>query len=174
MNKIVIRQEMDCDYGQVFEVVLEAFKDPVHPDRDEHHLVERLRKSEAFVPELSIVAEIHGRIVGYVLFTEIDIGDRKGLALAPVAVLPECQGRGIGSELIRAGHDAASKLGYEISVVLGHEGYYPKFGYIKASSCGIKAPFDVPDENYMVLELKQNSLKRFQGVVEYAPEFFEG
>lgn len=173
MNNIIIRQEHKNDYEQVFKVVKMAFENEEYSDKDEHKLVERLRKSEAFVPELSLVAEIDGKVVGHILFTEITICGEIALALAPVSVSPDYQGLGIGAKLIKAGHEVAGTLGYKAIVLLGHEGYYPRFGYVKASLYGIKAPFDVPDESFMVLELKKNSLKKFKGVVEYAPEFFQ-
>ena len=173
MNNVIIRQEHECDYEQVFKVVKMAFENEEFSDKDEHNLVERLRKSEAFVPELSVVAEIAGKIVGHILFTEITIGGEIALALAPVSVSPDYQGLGIGAKLIKAGHEVAGTLGYKAIVLLGHEGYYPRFGYVKASLYGIEAPFDVPDESFMVLELKENSLEEFNGIVEYAPEFFQ-
>lgn len=173
MNNIIIRQEHENDYKQVFKVVQMAFDNERFSNKDEHNLVERLRTSKAFVPELSLVAEVNNMIVGHLLFTEITIGAEIALALAPVSVLPDYQGLGIGSQLIKTGHEIAKSLGYEAVVLLGHEGYYPRFGYVKASLYDIKAPFDVPDENFLVLELKENHLKKFSGVVEYAPEFFQ-
>lgn len=173
MNNVIIRQEHESDYKQVFKVVKIAFENEEYTDKDEHNLVERLRKSEAFVPELSLVAEIEGKVVGHILFTEITIGREITLALAPVSVSPDYQGFGIGAKLIEAGHEVARTLGYKAIVLLGHADYYPRFGYVKASLYGIKAPFDVPDECFMVIELKENSLKEFNGVVEYAAEFFQ-
>lgn len=132
----------------------------------------RLRKSEAFIPELSLVAEIDGKIVGQVLFSKIKVGDTVQVALAPVSVLPEYQGKGIGGMLIKEGHSIAKNLGYEFSILLGHPTYYPKFGYLPASGFGIKAPFDVPDEAFMAINLKGLDTK-LNGMVEYAKEFFE-
>jgi predicted N-acetyltransferase YhbS len=173
MVNITIRQEKESDYNQVFRVVKMAFENEMYSDKDEHNLVERLRKSEAFVPELSLVAEIRGKVVGHILLTEIKIGGKIGLALAPISVSPDYQGLGIGTKLIKEGHRVAKTLGYKAIVLLGHQRYYPRFGYVKASPYGIKAPFDVPDECFMVLELKENSLDEFNGLVEYAPAFFE-
>lgn len=173
INNLLIRQECESDHKQVYKVVKRAFEHEKYSDKNEHNLVERLRKSRAFVPELSLVAEIGGKIVGYILFTEITIDGRTALALAPVSVDPDYQGLGVGSELIKKGHKIAKILDYEVIVVLGHKEYYPKFGYVRASEYNIKAPFDVPDENFMVLELKNNSLMDFNGVVRYASEFFE-
>jgi predicted N-acetyltransferase YhbS len=171
MNNLIIRKEEKADQKRVQEVIRLAFEKEEFSDKDEHNLVKRLRKSKAFVPELSMVAELDGQIVGHILFTEICIGEQKALALAPVSVLPEYQGLGMGSKLIEKGHEIAGKLGYQVSLVLGHEKYYPKFGYITASQFGIKAPFDVADENFMVVELQKGALGKFRGTVVYAPEF---
>lgn len=173
MDDIIIRQENKLDYEQVYEIVRMAFENEIFSDKDEHNLVERLRKSDAFVAELSLVAEIDEKLVGHILFTEINIDNNIALALAPVSVSPDYQGRGIGAKLIKRGHELASELGYRAIVLLGHESYYPRFGYVKASLYHIKAPFDVPDENFMVLDLLGNGLKDLKGLVEYAPEFFQ-
>lgn len=171
MNNLIIRKEHENDYNQVYKVVKMAFENEVFSDKDEHNLVERLRSSVTFVPELSMVAEIDGKVIGHILFTEITIGGEIALALAPLSVMPDYQGLGIGAKLINAGHEVAGSLGYKAVVLLGHEGYYPKFGYVKASLYGIKAPFDVPDENYMVFVIDEYSMEKINGVVEYAPEF---
>lgn len=168
---MIIREERQGDENQVYHVVKSAFEKEVFSDHDEQNLVNRLRKSENFIPRLSLVAEEKGEIVGYILFTTIKVGEEKLLALAPVAVLPTMQGQRIGTKLIEAGHNMAKALGYRGCVVMGHEKYYPKFGYQMASKFHIKAPFEVPDENFMAIELVKNGLQNISGVVEYAKEF---
>jgi predicted N-acetyltransferase YhbS len=136
--------------------------------------VERLRTSDGFVPELSLVAAIDGEVVGYILLTKVKIIGKEvveSLAMAPVAVLPEYQNQGIGGKLIVAAHNKAKELGFESVIVLGHEGYYPKFGFKLAESFGIKPPFDVPSENFMAMELVDGALEGVEGVVKYAEEF---
>ncbi len=107
-----IRQENKSDWNSVYRVVREAFRKAEHSDGNEQELVTALRKSAAFVPELSLVAEENGSVVGYVLFTEARIGNRTGLALAPLAVLPDFQNKGIGAALVREGHRRAGELRY--------------------------------------------------------------
>ena len=142
-----------------------------------HFLVEKLRKSEAFVPELSLVAEIENNIVGHILLTKIKIktsdDEITSLALAPVSVLPEFQGKGIGGKLIKEAHQRAKDLGYQSIILLGHENYYPRFGYKLAEEFGISLPFDVPKENCMAIELEPNALKNIRGEVVYPKEFYE-
>lgn len=169
---MVIRQEQRNDYEKVYQVVQKAFKKVEHRAGNEQDLVVALRKSAAFVPELSLVAEEDNKIVGHIMFTEIHISGTVELALAPLAVLPEYQNQGIGKMLMAHGHKIAAKMGYRFSVVLGSENYYPKVGYVPAEQYGIKVPFDVPSSNFMALDLKGHSLK-LNGTVEYAKEFFE-
>ena len=129
-----------------------------------------LRKSNGFIPKLSLVAIQDNKIVGYILFTKVKIGRYEELALAPLGILPEYQKKGIGKKLIEKGHEIAKKLGYHYSIVLGSETYYSKSGYVPAIEYGIKAPFDVPDENFMAIKLN-NTDKEIIGIVEYAKEF---
>ena len=167
---IEIRQENKKDYDEVYNVVKTAFETAEHSDGNEQDLVVELRKSKNFIPELSLVAVNDNKIVGYILFTKINIGKYEELALAPLAVLPKYQRQGIGKRLIEKGHRIARKLGFHYSVVLGSEKYYPKLGYVPASQYGIKAPFEVADENFMAIKLKDTNLK-ISGTVEYAKEF---
>ncbi|MGG7142723.1 GNAT family N-acetyltransferase [Clostridium nigeriense] len=174
---IIIRKEETKDYEKVEKVIEESFKTAEFTDKDEHNLVRRLRKSAEFVKELSLIAEDNDRIVGHILLTKAFIKENNRefdtLALAPVAVLPDYQKRGIGKSLINKAIEKAIELGYKSIVVLGHENYYPKFGFKKASDYGIKAPFEVPDEAYMILELIPNALNGVNGTVEYSKAFFE-
>ncbi len=174
---ITLRQETENDYAEVFEIVKKAFKDLDISDHTEQFLVERLRKTDAFIPELSIVAEHDNQIVGHIMLTktkiEHDNDSFESLTLAPVAVKPEYQRQGIGGKLIMESHRIARELGYKSIVVVGHESYYPKFGYRPASTYNITCSFDVPDENLMIIELVENGLKGVCGTIVHPKEFFE-
>ena len=165
-----IRQENKEDYDEVYNVVKTAFATAKHSDGNEQDLVVDLRKSNNFIPELSLVAIQDNKIVGYILFTKIKIGEYDELALAPLGILPKYQKQGIGKTLIEKGHKIAKKLGYHYSIVLGSEKYYSKTGYIPASQYGIKAPFEVPNENFMAIKLNDTDAE-ITGIVEYAKEF---
>lgn len=175
--KINIRQERETDHKKVFDLIKSAFAYENMSDHREHFLVERLRKSSAFIPELSIVAEFGPNIVGHILLTRSNIKNDghefESLALAPVSVLPEYQGRGIGGILIEQSHKTAKELGFRSIVLLGHEQYYPKFGYRPAHEFGITLPFDAPEANCMAVELIDNALQGVSGTVEYPKEFYE-
>ncbi|MGN7177194.1 GNAT family N-acetyltransferase [Cytobacillus sp. SAFR-174] len=175
---ILIRQELPADYDSTEEMVKEAFLHEEYSDKTEHFLVKRLRKSDAFIPELSLVALTQSKeIVGHILLSKIKISDGEkagdSLALAPLSVRPGYQGKGIGSQLIRTVLNKAKEIGYHSVIVLGHKNYYPKFGFKPASLWNIHAPFEVPDEIFMALELTENALKNVAGVVHYSKAFSE-
>ncbi len=171
-EKIIFRQEMQDDFLEVFEVNHIAFGQD-----NEAKLVDALRNNPtAFIPELSIVATEKNKIVGHILFTKINIKDGNGnlnesLSLAPIAVLPELQKSGIGGQLIRKGLIAAKKLGYKSVIVLGHEHYYPKFGFEPAGKWNVRAPFEVPSNVFMAIELVKDGLENISGTVIYPKEF---
>lgn len=174
--EVTIRKSLPRDFETISHVVEQAFRDVEMSDQNEHILVGRLRVSDAYVPELSIVAENKsGQIVGHILVTKIRIVEGKNsegsLALAPVSVLPIFQNQGIGSRLIKAALEKARELGFQSVIVLGHPDYYPKFGFRKAADWGIHPPFDVPENVFMALELVAGSLDQVSGVVEYPEPF---
>lgn len=176
-SHLIIRQEETKDHKAVFNLVKEAFAAMEHSDHKEQYLVERLRNSDAFIPELSLVAEIDGQIAGYILLTRLAVKDGTrqflSLALAPVAVHPAFQNKGIGRSLIEHAHHIADNLGYSSVILLGHADYYPRFGYVPTVQYGIKLPFDVPDENCMVKVLNPDTFGDTKGIVEYPGAFFE-
>lgn len=172
-TQLIIRQEKEQDRDAVYEVVKGAFASAEYADGDEQDLVNRLRGSAEFIPELSLVAELEGEIVGHILFTRLMIAQKTELALAPVSVKPGFQSMGIGGELVARGHEIAAGLGYKAVVVVGHADYYPRFGYEPAGKYGIKAHFAVPDENFMVKFLSADGAEGLSGMVSYSPAFFE-
>jgi len=171
----ILRQEKQTDHKAVFDLIEKAFANEAISDHNEQFLVERLRKTEAFVPELSIVAEIENTIVGHILLTKLKIknlqNEYDSLALAPVSVLPSFQNKGIGGMLIKRAHIIAKELGYQSIALLGHANYYPRFGYHQAANFGIEFPFKAPTENCMIIELIENSLEGVSGKIAYPKEF---
>lgn len=165
-----IRKENVNDYEEVYNVIKTAFEKAEHSDGKEQELVIELRKSNSFIPELSLVALEENKIVGYILFTKIKIGNSTELALAPLAVLPKYQRKGIGTKLIKEGHKIAKQLNYNYSVVLGNNKYYSRLGYITANKYNIKAPFDIEDNYFMAIKLNENA-ELIEGIVEYDEAF---
>ncbi len=173
---ITIRQEEPKDYAAVSRVIKTAFAREDMSNHDEQDLVKRLRQSEQFIPQLSLVAEVEGNVVGHILLSPVIIRNSEesfeSLALAPLSVLPQFQRKGIGTKLIQEAHHRAKQLDYQSVVVLGHNEYYSKFGYQAADRFGITFPFDVPKENCMAIELMEGSLNDVRGMVEYPKEFY--
>lgn len=167
---MIIRKETSTDYDTVYSLIKEAFETAEHSDGSEPDLVAALRKSQAFVPGLSLVAEEDEMIVGHILFTEGKVGGDTVLVLAPLSVLPEFQKQGVGSTLIKEGHKVAERLGYAYSLVLGSETYYPRLGYLPAERFGIEVPDAIPPANFMAIKL-QDDAKPIGGSVIYAKEF---
>ncbi len=167
---MLIRQEKVSDYEAVYALIEEAFASAEHADGNEQDLVEALRKGRAFIPELSLVAEIDHQLAGHILFTKANVGDQEVLALAPLAVKPKYQRQGVGTALILEGHKRAKELGYQYSVVLGSETYYPRVGYVPAQQLGIRVPDGIPSENFMAIQLQENA-QPIKGAMVYAEEF---
>lgn len=138
---------------------------------DEADLVDALRTDPAWIDGLSVVSTSpEGQVVGHALMTRCHIDGVPALALAPCSVLPEFQRRGAGSAAIQAVLGAARDLGEAYVVVLGHAGYYPRFGFTRASPAGIRLTIDVPDEALMSLSLSPDRPLP-SGTVRYAAPF---
>jgi putative acetyltransferase len=145
--------------------------------QDEADLVDRIRESQQFIADLSLVAELDHKIVGHILFSIIKIESAEGvtecIGLAPMAVLPEYQNKGIGSVLVQIGLKKCIEMGYGLVIVLGHPKFYPKFGFFPASKLGIIVDFgeQVPDEAFMAYEAIPGTWKYRSGIVKYPPTF---
>ena len=167
---ITVRHEQPEDIAVIHQVVQQAFGQPAEAD-----LVDTLRRNGKAI--FSLVAEDNGRVIGHILFSEVVIeaaaGQWKGIGLAPLAVSPERQNEGIGSLLTEQGLKLCRQAGHPFVVVLGHPEYYPRFGFVSASRFGIKSEYEVRDEVFMIIELREGSLAGFAGVVKYQPEFNE-
>ena len=162
-----IRPEGAADIAAVRAVNRAAFETSAEAD-----LVDALRDQAAAV--VSLVAEDAGSVVGHILFSPVTLSghaELKIMGLAPMAVLPAEQRRGIGSALVRAGLDRCQALGCGAVVVLGHPGYYPRFGFMPASRFGIGCEYDVPDEVFMALELEPGILRGQSGTIRYHAAF---
>lgn len=167
---ITIRPEKQDDLAAIRIVNEQAFGRPAEAD-----LVDALRRNGRVT--LSLVAEDGGRVVGHILFSPVTIesggGVFVGVGLAPVAVLPEFQNQGVGSLLVKHGLDRCREAGHPFAIVLGHSSYYPRFGFSPASRFGIKGEYDVPDEHFMAMELREGALRDRAGMARYQPEFNE-
>lgn len=165
MNGIAIRRERPGDEPAIHRVNESAFG-----GRDEAAIVSALRANGAVT--LSLVAEVDGTVVGHILFSPVSI-DPAGAAvgLAPMAVMPGHQRRGVGGRLVREGLELLRASGHGAVVVLGHPEYYPRFGFVRATRFGLRCEFECPDEAFMALELSAGALANRSGLVRYRREF---
>lgn len=167
---IIIRPETSEDYTAIFEVNKLAFE-----QENEAQLVEKIRHLANFNPQLSLVAVKSSKVIGHILFSNIIIQSQKGsfsaLALAPLAVHPEFQNQGIGSQLVQQGLRKCQSLGHKIVVVIGHPTFYTRFGFSSATAKGLSVLWQVPDEAFMILELIPDALDGISGVVKYPSVF---
>jgi putative acetyltransferase len=162
-----IRQEALADHAAISEVNRLAFGGDV-----EAKLVTALR--DGGYVRLSLVAEVEGEIVGHIVFSHLPIltdnAVVEALSLAPMAVLPSHQRRGIGSKLVEQGLRTCREAGHKIVVVLGHSNFYPRFGFSAKLAEPLSSQFG-GGESWMALELLPGALAGVVGRVEYPPPF---
>ncbi len=167
---IVIREERPADGARVREINELAFGQPLEAD-----LVDRLRANCA--EALSLVAE-DDPVVGHILFTPVVVESAtrriEGMGLAPMAVSPDRQRQGIGSQLVQRGLELLRERRCPFVVVVGHPGYYPRFGFERASLHGLSSQWDgIDDAAFMVVILEAQAMTGVSGVAMYRHEFDE-
>jgi len=169
MHTITVRPESTDDARAIDVVHISAFGGEA-----EAHLISALRESATYNRELSLVAELNGRIVGHVLLTRMPLrrnGEEKNvLALGPMSVVPSQSHRGIGSRLIQACVDLAKEKGYGAIVVVGYPEYYKRFGFVPAREIQVTCNLPAPDDAMTVMEIVAGNLQG-GGHVEYPEPF---
>ena len=166
---MIVRPEDPEDYTAVHAVNLSAFETAA-----EANLVDVLRREVN--PYISLVAEDAGAIMGHIMFSPVSLSghvDLKIMGLGPMAVLPEHQRKGVGAALVKAGLERCIGHGYGAVIVLGHPGYYPRFGFSPSARFRIRCEYEVPEEVFMVLELLPGYLLSASGVIKYYAAFNE-
>ena len=162
-----IRPEIEADRAAVRTVNEAAFETSA-----EARLVEVLRRR--YPSLISLVAEVEGVVVGHILFSPVCLAGHARLnlvGLAPMAVVPDHQRKGIGSALVRHGLAHCKARGSCAVVVVGHPEYYPRFGFVPAHRYGLECEYDVPADVFMVAELETGALDGLSGLVRYDDAF---
>lgn len=162
-----VRDEVEDDVAAVHGVNASAFGSPA-----EANLVDALRRQAS--PIVSLVAEDDRTVVGHLLLSPVSLSGHPGLkimGLAPMAVAPAHQNRGVGSALVRAGLERCKDLGFGAVVVLGHPGYYPRFGFSSSTPFGIGCDYEAPEGTFMVIELQSGYLRGRSGTIKYHEAF---
>ncbi|WP_246938830.1 GNAT family N-acetyltransferase [Bacillus pinisoli] len=170
---VLIRTENHHDYKNVFNLHYSAFGNR----EDESRLIERIRKSDGFIRELSIVIEQEGLLVGHILISKAKVmneqQEKEVLVLAPIAVDPQVQRSGIGKKLMEEGIRRSKELGFGLIFLIGHPTYYPKFGFKPAREFGLELKqYKVPDDVFMVVEIRNGELEKVKGELLYPEVFF--
>jgi putative acetyltransferase len=166
---LIVRAERENDREAVYAVNLAAFD-----NASEAELAEALRAEAR--PVISLVAELAEKVIGHIMFSPASMAahpDLRIMGLAPMAVLPEYQRKGVGSALIEAGLEKCRNLGMNAVIVLGHPAYYPRFGFQPSSRFNMESEYDVPAEVFMALELEPGVLSEVSGRVGYHDAFSE-
>lgn len=155
VTTVRLRPEGPADVLAVNQLVAEAFAKPDGGLPAEVQLIDALRGSDAWLPELSMVAEVDGKLVGYALLSRVKVvpSGIAALVLGPVAVAPRRQRRGYGQDVVRAVLDAAAELGERIVVVLGNPAFYRRFGFEPAARHGLTSPWSGLGDPWQVLML---------------------
>lgn len=170
-----IRSIKKKDYEEVEQVIRQAFCSSEHGYGNEAELVRKIREDRSYVAGLEVVATDDTKIIGYGLLSEVNIVNKeenfKGLVLAPLAVLPSCQGKKVGEKVLKELEKRAIQKEFAYISILGHPRYYSRFGYVPTEKYKIKAPFDVPAEAFMIRSLQPDALKNISGCVEYSKVF---
>ena len=162
-----IRPEAAADYHAVRAVNAAAFDSRVEAD-----LVEALRRKG--IELISLVADEDAEVIGHILFSPVSLAGHPGLrlmGLGPMAVAPRRQRQGIGTALIREGLEACRRSGCDAVVVLGHANYYPRFGFVPAARYALRCEYDVPEDVFLVTELKREALRGASGLIRYDEAF---
>ncbi|MCY4047182.1 MAG: N-acetyltransferase [Candidatus Dadabacteria bacterium] len=169
MNKVehMVRETTDRDLVVILSICEAAF------DSEENlpGLVKNLFEDETARPFLSLLAFEDKTAIGHILFTHATIGKTVAALLAPLAVIPEYQNRGIGGRLIQTGCAMLKNAGVEVVFVLGYPDYYQRHGFVPAGRHGMHTPFPIPEQNadaWMVRELVPDTIENICGILKCA------
>ena len=168
MNEITIWAETPFDYRAIRDLIAEVFHETFGSGEDEAALVEQLRQRQGHGPNISLVAETGGMLVGHVFFSAVELAEHPDVpvcVLAPLGICREYQRQGIGSRLVRQGVKECTHQGYKAVFVTGSLEYYPRFGFVPIAGTRLHTIFETGHD--MVLELERGLLDEVSGLVDY-------
>ncbi|MFV0394555.1 MAG: GNAT family N-acetyltransferase [Coprobacillaceae bacterium] len=155
---MIIRKEEPKDFDVIYELTKIAFQTAEHSDGDEQDFVVKLREGNTYIPELALLVEENNEIIAHIMLTNFKVGSVKALLLAPLTVKLEYRNKKVGTMLTEEALRLAKEKGYEAVFLVGHEHYYPRFGFKPSVTYGIDNVNDIPSANVMALELQSNIL----------------
>lgn len=168
-TNFIVRQITEADYSKVYNLIKTAFETAEHRDGNEQDFAVNLRNGENYIPELDLVAERDGKLIGHIMFTKTYVTKPDGsryntLMVAPLAVLLEYRSFGVGSALMKEGLRIAPSMGYQSAFLIGDPNYYQRFGYKRTHLYGINHE-SMPMEYLQVKELTQGALDEVTGLI---------
>jgi predicted N-acetyltransferase YhbS len=167
---MVIRRERAEEFPRIYDLVKVAFQTAKVSNGTEQDFVNQLRSGDTYIPELALVAEEDGKLVGHIMMSRAHIvngADKFAVTyVAPLSVVLEFRNKGIGSALMKEAFKLAREMGYTSVFLVGDPAYYHRFGFKSAISFGIKHMHEIPDENVMACELVPGALKNVTGTTD--------
>lgn len=172
--EITLRRETPADYASIRDFVKTAFETAKVADGTEQDVMDTIRSGDKYIPELALIAEHDGEMVGYIMLSKTTVvhGNNmfNGLLVAPVCTRLDIRNEGVGSQMIKKALDMARDSGYTAAFLAGDRNYYSRFGFVPASTFGISCNLDVPEDmldNIMAREITTNALADVSGVVDF-------
>lgn len=170
MENLTIRPETPQERQEIYNLIRTAFETAQVKDGTEQDFAEDLRNGNGFIPELALVGELSGKLIGHIMLTRTQIvrpdGEKfEALLLAPLSVLIEYRNKGVGSALVKTSLGIAKKMGYKAVFLVGNPDYYNRFGFRQTSEWSIRSKDGIPEKFVLGYELKPEGLKGISGVL---------
>lgn len=169
---MTIRSEKPAEFAAIYEFIETAFRTAEVADGDEQNFTDRLRAGKGYIPELALVAEEDGKLIGHIMLTRFRVKMENGgmeiLLVAPLSVALEYRSQGVGASLMREGLRRAAGMGFRAALLVGDPAYYGRFGFCRSTDLGIRNTDGIPDEYVLALELEEGALKGMNGTVTFA------
>lgn len=171
-TSFTIRPEAQTDLDTIYDLIRTAFETAHVKDGTEQDFAVKLRESDAYIPELALVAEQDGQLIGHIMFTRMILRKPDGtpfqtLMVAPLSVLLESRNLGVGSALMREGFRLARAMGYTSAFLCGDPEYYKRLDFKPIREFGIKTLGEVPEQYIMACELEPEALNGIGGTVDF-------
>ena len=167
---MLIRPETPADFPAIYDFVKTAFATADRCDGDEQDYVNKLRASDRYLPQLALVAEENGILIGHIMLTTMSIIDGNTtytqLLLSPLCVALSHRKTGVGSQLVAESFRLARPMGYQAVFLVGNPAYYSRFGFRPVADFGIVNDSTIPDPYVMGCELVPNGLQGQQGSIQ--------
>ena len=177
MQNYTIRTETPADYRTVENLTREAFWNVYRPGCTEHYVLHRFRGRPDFVPELDLVMEVEGKLVGHVMYVRSAIQTDDGrtvpiMTFGPISIAPEYKRRGYGTILLRCSMEKAKEMGAQALAITGNIDFYGKSGFVVSKTKGVRYEDDPDADYFLIAELEQGFLDGISGTYKDPAGYF--